>query len=81
MTAKAISPLHRRLIEDMMIRRLSPKTQGDPPASTRFLTEAWPVGLRFVCGHWLQPGMATQANSLPGTDGVTLETRLTTLRR
>jgi hypothetical protein len=27
MTDKAISPLRRRLIEDMTIRRLSPKTQ------------------------------------------------------
>ena len=27
MTDKAISPLRRRLIEDMAIRRLSPKTQ------------------------------------------------------
>jgi integrase/recombinase XerD len=27
MTEKAISPLRRRLIEDMTIRRLSPKTQ------------------------------------------------------
>ena len=27
MTDKAISPLRRRLIEDMEIRRLSPKTQ------------------------------------------------------
>ena len=27
MTEKAISPLRRRLIEDMAIRRLSPKTQ------------------------------------------------------
>jgi integrase/recombinase XerD len=27
MTEKAISPLRRRLIEDMEIRRLSPKTQ------------------------------------------------------
>ena len=27
MTNKAISPLRRRLIEDMAIRRLSPKTQ------------------------------------------------------
>jgi hypothetical protein len=27
MTDKAISPLHRRLIEDMAIRRLGPKTQ------------------------------------------------------
>ena len=28
MTEKAISPLRRRLIEDMTIRRLSPKTQS-----------------------------------------------------
>ena len=29
MTEKAISPLRQRLIEDMTIRRLSPKTQHD----------------------------------------------------
>ena len=29
MTDKAISPLRRRLIEDMTIRRLGPKTQHD----------------------------------------------------
>ena len=29
MTDKAISPLRRRLIEDMAIRRLGPKTQHD----------------------------------------------------
>jgi integrase/recombinase XerD len=29
MTDKAISPLRRRLLEDMVIRRLSPKTQHD----------------------------------------------------
>jgi len=29
MTEKAISPLRQRLVEDMMIRRLGPKTQHD----------------------------------------------------
>ena len=29
MTDKAISPLRQRLIEDMTIRRLGPKTQHD----------------------------------------------------
>ena len=29
MTDKAISPLRRRMIEDMTIRRLAPKTQHD----------------------------------------------------
>jgi integrase/recombinase XerD len=29
MTDKAISPLHRRLIKDMAIRQLGPKTQHD----------------------------------------------------
>src|ERR1700693_1973664 len=28
MTDKAISPLRRRMIEDMTVRRLAPKTQG-----------------------------------------------------
>ncbi len=29
MTEQAISPLHRRMIEDMAIRKLAPKTQHD----------------------------------------------------
>ena len=29
MTKQAISPLRRRMIEDMTIRKLSPKTQND----------------------------------------------------
>jgi hypothetical protein len=46
MTDKAISPLRRRLIEDMTIRRLSPKTQlhyirhvkrSEPPRVSRRL--------------------------------------------
>jgi integrase/recombinase XerD len=29
MTEEAMSPLRRRMIEDMMIRKLAPKTQHD----------------------------------------------------
>jgi hypothetical protein len=37
MTEKAISPLRRRLIEDMTIRRLDPKTRQ------QYINEMWPT--------------------------------------
>ena len=56
MTDKAISPLRRRLIEDMTIRRLSPKThyqyiRGTVNLSVR-LSRMHPTG----SGHWRSIG-------------------------
>jgi hypothetical protein len=41
MTDKAISPLRRRLIEDMTIRRLGPKTQHTISATSKGLPISW----------------------------------------
>jgi len=41
MTEKAISPLRRRLIEDMEIRRLSPKTQYQYIRHAKKLPISW----------------------------------------
>ena len=42
MTDKAISPLRQRMIEDMTIRKLAPKTQHDYVQSVKnFAAAAW----------------------------------------
>ena len=48
MTDKAISPLRRRLTEDMTIRRLSPKTQYQ---YIRHGARANPERLADICGR------------------------------
>ncbi len=41
MTAQAISPLRRRMVEDMTIRKLAPKTQASYIRAVRNFTVFW----------------------------------------
>jgi hypothetical protein len=43
MTDEAISPLRRRMIEDMTIRKLAPKTNKAISAPSRICCFPWPI--------------------------------------
>ena len=62
MTDKAISPLRRRLIEDMTIRRLSPKPQyqlsTDVQKWTLFDIENWTPELSGAAPRFCRGGLS-----------------------